>query len=147
MSRRRYAASAVEGTQTVNVKRLIMLVAVPTLALTGCGGMSSGGDTEITVATVLEAGDPILGIDVYKSSCQNCHGSDLQGVSGLGGPMAPSIYVVTHTEGELAALIAVGRPLGHPDNIRGVAMPPKGGNPSLDAQDLLDVAAYLKAQN
>ena len=129
MSRRRDAASAVEGTQSVNVKRLIMLVAAPTLALAACGGVSTGGDTETTVATVLEAGDPILGIDVYKSSCQNCHGSDLNGVSGLGGPMAPSIYVVTHTEGELAVLIAVGRPLGHPDNTQGRCHATQGWKP------------------
>jgi mono/diheme cytochrome c family protein len=147
MSRCRYAASTVEGTQSVNAKRLIVLAAVLTLAIAACGGASSGGETETTDAPVLEAGDPIAGIDVYKSSCRNCHGSDLQGISGLGRPLAPNAFVAVRTEDELAAFIAVGRPLDHPDNTQAVPMPPKGGNASLNAQDLLDVAAYLKAQN
>jgi hypothetical protein len=71
----------------------------------------------------------------------------LQGIDGLGLPLAPSAFVVDHTEAELSAFFAVGRPVSDPDNVQGIAMLPKGGNPSLDARDLLDVSAYLKAQN
>ena len=130
----------------MSVKQLIILVAGLSLALAACGGTSSGA-TDTTDAPAVEAGDPAAGIDVYKSTCRNCHGADLQGVAGLGRPLAPSLFVVENTEDELAAFIAIGRPADVPDNTQGVAMPPKGGNPSLSAQDLLNVAAYLKAQN
>ena len=130
----------------MSAKQLIIVVAVLSLALAACGGTSSG-DTDTTGAPAVEAGDPVTGIEVYKSSCRNCHGADLGGITGLGRPLAPSLFVTENTEDELAAFIAVGRPADDPDNTQGIAMPPKGGNPSLSAQDLRDVAAYLKAQN
>jgi disulfide bond formation protein DsbB len=40
----------------------------------------------------------------------------------------------------------MGRPTSDPANTAGVDMPPSGGNPSLTAQDLADVASYLLAQ-
>jgi hypothetical protein len=61
--------------------------------------------------------------------------------------MAPNTFVIVNSEEELAAFIAVGRQADDPDNTMGIAMPGKGGNPVLDPQDLLDVAAYLKGQN
>lgn len=128
----------------MTVSRFIILMVTLALALAACSG---GGGTATTDAPALEAGDPLVGVDIYKSTCRNCHGANLQGVTGLGRPLAPSAYVVSHTEDELAAFIVVGRPADDPDNTQGVPMPPNGGNPSLDAQDLLDVAAYLKAQN
>lgn len=129
----------------MKAKQVIVLVALFALLLASCGG--AGSDIDTTTAHPLEAGNPLAGTDVYKASCRNCHGAELQGVPGLGKPLAPSEFVVTNTETELAAFIAVGRPAGHPENMQGVAMPPKGGNPSLGEQDLLDIAAYLKAQN
>jgi mono/diheme cytochrome c family protein len=135
------------GRPTMKTRRLIILVAVLALALAACGGSSDDGGADTTAATGVEAGDPVAGVDIYEGTCSACHGPDLKGVDGLGKPLAPSAWVVEHTEGELAAFIAVGRPTSDPLNTQGVDMPPKGGNPSLDAQDLLDVSAYLKAQN
>jgi mono/diheme cytochrome c family protein len=129
------------------LKRLIVLVAILALALAACGGSSDDGGTTVTEAPGVAAGDPVAGADVYKGTCSACHGADLQGIDGLGLALAPSAFVGDNSEAELAAFIAVGRPVGDPDNTQGVDMPPKGGNPSLDAQDLLDVSAYLKAQN
>ena len=131
----------------MKAKQVIILVALLVLLLASCGGFGNDGDRDTVTAHPLEAGNALAGADVYKASCRNCHGAQLQGVSGLGRPLAPSEFVVTNTENELAAFIAVGRPAGHPENMQGVAMSPKGGNPSLSEQDLLDIAAYLKAQN
>lgn len=131
----------------MKTKRLMVLVAVLALALAACGGSSDGGDTATTSSAPLASGDAVAGADIYKGTCAACHGADLNGIDGLGKPLAPSTFVVDHTEAELSAFIAVGRPTSDPENTQGVDMPPKGGNPSLDARDLLDVSAYLKAQN
>jgi disulfide bond formation protein DsbB len=48
------------------------------------------------------------------------------------------------SDDELAQFLALGRPADDPGNTTGVAMPPKGGNPSLSDQDLMDVAAFLR---
>jgi cytochrome c len=131
----------------MKARQLIILMAVLSIVLSACGGSDDGGATSTTVAHAVGPGDPIAGVDVYKSSCSNCHGGDLQGVPGLGNPMAPNTFVVVNSEDELAAFIAVGRPADDPDNSMGISMPGRGGNPALDEQDLVDVAAYLKSQN
>jgi mono/diheme cytochrome c family protein len=130
----------------MTVRKVLILFAALALALTACGGGDdSGGDT--TPTTAATAGRVVEGATVYNSTCTTCHGGNQEGVDGLGKPLAPSEFVAANTEAELAAFIAVGRPTSDPANTQGVDMPPKGGNPSLDDQDLLDVAAYLHSLN
>lgn len=132
----------------MKMKKLIILVSVLALALAACGGASSDGGGNDTVAPPSSAaGDAVAGADIYKSSCTACHGGDLAGVAGLGLPLAPSDFVSSQSAEDLAAFIAKGRPTSDPASTTGVDMPPKGGNPSLDDQDLLDLATYLQAQN
>jgi len=130
----------------MNARKIGVLIAVLALAMAACGGGASDTSSDSGSSADTGAGDPVKGATVYTSTCSACHGADLQGIDGLGKPLAPSEFVADHTEEELAAFIAVGRPAGDPDNTQGVDMPPKGGNPSLTDQDLLDVSAYLKAQ-
>ena len=130
----------------MNARKIGVLIAVLALAMAACGGGASDTSSDSGSSAGTGAGDPVKGATVYTSTCSACHGGDLQGIDGLGKPLAPSEFVADHTEEELAAFIAVGRPAGDPDNTQGVDMPPKGGNPSLTDQDLLDVSAYLKAQ-
>ena len=40
--------------------------------------------------------------------------------------------------------IKVGRDPSDPLNTTGVAMPPKGGNPALDEEDLYDIVAFIR---
>lgn len=132
------------------MRKLLIVFAILALALAACGGGSSDdGDTDTTPTTTpsAESGDIAAGSVVYSSTCVACHGANAEGIEGLGKELAPSQFVVDHTEAELAAFIKVGRPAGDPDNTQGVDMPPKGGNPALDDKDLLDVAAYLKSLN
>ncbi len=132
----------------MKTKKLIILVSVLALTLAACGGGSSDGGGSDTVAPPSGgAGDAVAGADIYKANCTACHGVDLAGIDGLGLPLAPSDFVISQSEKDLAAFLAQGRTTSDPDNTTGVDMPPKGGNPSLDDQDLLDVAAYLQAQN
>ncbi len=130
----------------MRMKKLIILVAALALLVAACGGGNDGGgDTTGTVAP--GDGDPVAGADIYKGTCSACHGPDLAGIEGLGKPLAPSDFVSSQSEDELVAFILVGRPAGDPDNTQGIDMPPKGGNPSLNEQDIHDGAAYLVAQN
>lgn len=130
-------------------RKLLIVFAILALALAACGGGSSDGDADTTTTTASggDSGDIAAGSAVYAGTCTACHGANAEGIEGLGKALAPSDFVVDHTEQELADFIAVGRSAGDPDNETGVDMPPKGGNPSLDDQDLLDVAAYLKSLN
>jgi len=130
----------------MKMKNIVILVAALALALAACGG-DDGGSSDTTSGGSSGSGDAVAGADVYKGTCSACHGGDLAGIEGLGKPLAPSDFVNSNSEEDLAAFIAVGRPTSDPANTQGLDMPPKCGNPSLDDQDLLDVAAYLKAQN
>ena len=131
----------------MTVKKVLILLAALALALTACGGGDDADDSPTTTAPGNTAGRVVEGATVYSSTCTACHGANLEGIDGLGKPLAPSEFVVVNTEAELAAFIKVGRPVSDPENTQGVDMPPKGGNPSLDDQDLLDVAAYIQSLN
>lgn len=91
-------------------------------------------------------GDPLAGAPVYRGVCANCHGADLGGVEGLGRPLIPSSFITEQSDDELVDFIIEGRPIDHPDNITGVAMLPRGGNPSISDQDIANIVAYIKAQ-
>jgi mono/diheme cytochrome c family protein len=112
-------------------------------------GLLVGSCTATSTTTIpsgpVSEGDPVAGAAVYAATCRACHGGDLQGIDGLGKGLLPSEFVTGMSEDELAAFIAVGRAADDPENMQGIAMGPKGGNPSLSDQDLQDVAAYLKA--
>lgn len=133
----------------MKIKKLVVLVALLALTLAACGdgGTADEGDTATTAPPAAGAGDPIAGADVYKGTCSACHGADLAGIDGIGLPLAPSDFVTSMSEQDLADYIAKGRPIDDPANVLGLDMPPKGGNPSLSDQDMLDVSAYIQAQN
>lgn len=119
------------------------------LALTGvsCVGTAvpdppSDGSTP----RIVTPGDPLAGATAYRAVCATCHGADLAGIAGLGKSLVPSSYIVVESHDGLVAFIIEGRPIDHPDNITGVAMLPRGGNPSLSDQDIANIVAYIKAQ-
>ena len=131
----------------VTLRKVLLLFAALALALTACGGGDDGDDAPATTLPANAAGRVVEGATLYSRTCTACHGRELEGINGLGKPLAPSEFVVANTEAELVAFIKVGRPTSDPANSQGVDMPPKGGNPSLNDQDLFDVAAYLKSLN
>ena len=67
-----------------------------------------------------------------------------RGAAGLGLPLVSSEFVQSMADAQLFAFITAGRAAAHPDNTTGVAMPPRGGNPSLSDEDLADVVAFLR---
>jgi mono/diheme cytochrome c family protein len=103
---------------------------------------SQSGAQEEVVAVSL--GDPEAGEAQYNTICIACHGPGGEGVEGLGKPFTTSEFLREQSDEELLAFIKVGRPTGDPLNTTGVDMPPKGGNPALTDEQILDIIAYVR---
>jgi disulfide bond formation protein DsbB len=120
------------------LKRWIAVIAVLALALASCGGGGDGGDD------TTDSGSISAGEDIFSSTCSTCHGPDGTGIEGLGKDLHNNAFVAGLSDDEMLDFLNTGRAADHPDNDTGVAMPPKGGNPSLSDDDLLDVVAYVR---
>ncbi len=86
------------------------------------------------------AGDAAKGRKVFHTTCVACHGEDGKGVV----PGAPDF---TNPKGPLAQsdqVLLNHMEYGYRSPGALMAMPPKGGNPSLTDQDFRDVLAYLR---
>lgn len=120
---------------------------VLSLALVACGG---GGSTETAPPpdepqpTATSAGDAVAGKAQFDTVCIACHGPGGVGVEGLGKPFTTSEFLLSVNDQELLEFIKTGRPISHPDNTTGVDMPPKGGNPALTDEQLIDIIAYIR---
>lgn len=140
----------------------VLAFAGTTIALAGCGvppedehaaqtAIAGGGQADA------DAGDDEADDDVAESgggdaghgkeifvACAACHGPDGKGVPNLGKDLTTSTFAKGLTDAELVAFLKVGRDATDPLNTTGVAMPPKGGNPALTDDDLLDIVAYVR---
>lgn len=137
---------------------LVLLLGVA-VGATACGsqpqpGAGAGSDTAGEPAVedagqaggeVAMAGDPVAGAEVYAKTCSACHGPDARGLEGLGKDLHSNQYIADLSDEEAVDFLKVGRPSGDPLNTTGVDMPPKGGNPALDDEDLLNVVAYVRS--
>ncbi len=121
----------------------------------GCGGGSgeqadtSGQKAQPAAKTqteqaALPKGDPARGKELYVQSCSACHGPDAKGIPGLGKDLTTSQFTMNLSDAELLDYIKKGRSTDDPLNTTGVAMPPKGGNPSLTDKDIMDIIAYIR---
>lgn len=145
-----------------NLLLLLSFWLVLVLALAGCGGdnggnagdnADAGNNAEINTGEsgageeVASAGDPARGEELFNQVCIACHGEGGEGIEGLGKPFTTSEFIASQSDQELLAFIKTGRPVGHPDNTTGVDMPPKGGNPALTDEDIVDIIAYIRTLN
>lgn len=89
-------------------------------------------------------GDPVEGKTYFDQTCSACHGRDAKGLPKLGKDLTTSEFVAKKTYTELIDFVKHGRQPSDPLNSTGVAMPPKGGNPALTDQQLIDIISYLK---
>ena len=124
-----------------------IFLAATALLLAACGGGSSDGGNSQATATPTEAvslGDPVVGKEKYDQVCITCHGPGGEGVSGLGKPFTTSEFVRSTDDEALLAFVKTGRPISDPANTTGVDMPPKGGNPALTDEDILNIIAYIR---
>ena len=122
--------------------RIVIAAAVLAAAAVACGGSDdpAGTDGGADNAAAVEAGGA-----VFRGSCRACHGSDGEGVDGLGKPLVDSEFVDGLDDDALVAFIAEGRPADDPDNTSGIAMPAKGNNSSLTDEDLANVVAFIRS--
>lgn len=130
---------------------LAVLAALVMVLLAACGGGGGGAPAGDGGEPVAEApaeptpsGDPDAGKVQFDMVCIACHGPGGVGVEGLGKPFTTSEFLLTVNDQELLEFVKTGRPISHPDNTTGVDMPPKGGNPALTDDQLLDIIAYIR---
>lgn len=97
-----------------------------------------------TAAAPSASGDAAAGQALFASTCSACHGPTGEGIPGLGKDMTTSQFIAEKTDQELVDFIKVGRGSTDPLNTTGVDMPPKGGNPSLDDEDLANIVSYIR---
>ena len=102
---------------------------------------------EVTPAEADTALDPeaVARGEISFVLCSACHGMDARGVAGLGKDLVASEFVSGLTDEELLAFIKVGRPVWDPANTTGVDMPPRGGNPALMDEQIMDIIAYIRS--
>lgn len=129
---------------------MLMLISMLVLVLAACGGSddsssSSSADVEeVAEEPSLPAGDAAHGEELFVATCLACHGEGGIGIEGLGKDMTTSVFISGLSDAELLAFLKIGRSTSDPENTTGVDMAPKGGNPSLDDADLMDIIAYMR---
>lgn len=81
---------------------------------------------------------------LFEATCASCHGPMGGGLPGLGKDMTQSDFIATTPDDELLMFIKQGRTANDPDNTTGVAMPPRGGNPTLRDPQLKKIIAFMR---
>ena len=119
---------------------LFVVAMIAALALSACGG----GDSAPAEEPAAPSGDPVAGEPLFQSTCSACHGPDAKGMPNLGKDLTTSVFLSETSDADFLEFIKMGRPASHPDNTTGVDMPPKGGNPALTDEDILDIIAYVR---
>jgi len=127
---------------------LFGFVLVMAIMLAGCGGgdapaADEPADSGDSGSSTVSEGDAAAGEALFVT-CAACHGPDGKGLPNLGKDFTTSEFVHSQSDAELLAFVKVGRPSGDPANDTGVDMPPKGGNPALSDEDILDIIAYIR---
>lgn len=118
----------------------LIVVCFALIMLVACGG--SGSDDADPAPE--SAGDAANGAVLFDQTCLACHGQGGVGIEGLGKDMTTSAFIRDLSDEELLAFVKVGRSTSDPANTTNVDMPPKGGNPALSDDDLVDIIAYIR---
>jgi disulfide bond formation protein DsbB len=138
------------------VKRMYLLLTILIFAFLAyqCGGNKNENNpqpqtnqtqTENPSGTEnLKAGDPAQGKQFFDQTCSACHGMDAKGLPKLGKDLTTSTFISEKSDAELLDFVKKGRAVDDPLNTTGIAMPPKGGNPALTDQQIMDIIAYVK---
>ena len=120
---------AIRGIKGLALASAVMLV----VGLTACGG-SSGPPEEVA-----------QGMELFRGTCATCHGQDARGMPKLGKDLHDNDFIKGMNDIELATFFREGRLANHPDNEAKVDMPPKGGNPLLNDEDMRLIAVYVRS--
>ena len=128
-------------------KGLIGMLVVLALVFAACSESTSTDNTTTATGAPSGGGDSANGEVLYNASCIACHGPNGEGIEGLGKPWVGSDFINSNSDAAMVAFLLVGRPSDDPLNTTGIAMLPKGGNPSLTDADLQDLVAYMRFLN
>ncbi|BDG59296.1 c-type cytochrome [Caldinitratiruptor microaerophilus] len=124
---------------------LLLGLVLPAAGCGGGGGAKAGGDHGAHATSL--GGDAARGKQVYMNTCASCHGPNAEGMPGLGKSWVTSEFIASQTDQQLLEFIKKGRPATDPANTTKVDMPPKGGNPALTDEDLINVIAFMRTVN
>lgn len=94
----------------------------------------------VVVPKVGAAGDAEKGQAIYSQSCVACHGADGKGVV----PGAPEFSAKDGVLKSADSVLIDRITNGYQSKGSPMAMPPKGGNASLTAQDISDALTYIR---
>ncbi|MDX1632298.1 MAG: cytochrome c [Thermoanaerobaculia bacterium] len=114
-------------------------LALFTFGLVACGGGGGGAGGDDASGEMVARGEKL-----YVQTCGTCHGKDAEGLPNLGKPLLDNEFIQEKSDAEMVEFLKKGRPATHPENTRGVDMPPKGGNPALTEEDLQAIVAYVR---
>lgn len=124
---------------------ILVGLALTALALSACTSSGSSNPSSNPAPTPQAASVDIgLGKQKFEAVCASCHGVDGKGLPGLGKDLTTSQFVKSLTDEQLVEFIKKGRDTSDPANTTGVAMPPKGGDPSLTDDQLRAIVAYIR---
>ncbi len=148
-----------------NIWIIVILLVISAISVSACGGSSETqpaantptptiapaetptvAPAEPTAVPTVAAptGDADAGATLFAVTCASCHGAKAEGVQGLGAGLHSNEFIKNLSDAELVEYLKVGRPADDPKNTVGIPMPPKGGNPNLTDDDLLDITAFLR---
>lgn len=108
---------------------------------------ATAAPTEVAVNVTYSNEDITEGQALFQTSCSACHGTEGRGISGLGKDLIDSEFVHGLTDPELHEFIVVGRSFDDPLNTTGIMMPPKGGNPALDDNQIDQIIAFIRSRS
>ena len=111
----------------------LVLIAGASLLLTACGTSDRPSGAKA-----------LKGREHYLATCALCHGAEGEGKARLGKALIASSFVNSLSDEELVEFLKEGRPSWDPANERGIDMPPKGGNPALTDENLMEIVTYLR---
>lgn len=139
------------------MKRLLaiwVILGLLAISIAACGGDEEPTPSPTVAPTTAAApadqaataptGDAEKGKTLFASTCAACHGPEGKGVQGLGKDMTTSQFIAERSDEEMLAFVKTGRPSSDPLNTTKVDMPPKGGNPALTDEQLLDIIAFIR---
>ncbi len=114
-----------------------VLTSTPSESQQSAALAAAGGDAEL--AGYIASGDAL-----FHSVCIACHGKGGVGIAGNGKALVRNEFLASLDDEAVFAFIQRGRSPSDPLNTTGIQMPPKGGNPALSEDDILDIISYLR---
>ena len=132
------------STVKIVVTTLVVMLSLGLVAAACSSDGEEGGGTTTTASSSSGGKSGGSGEEMYASSCSSCHGADAKGLPKLGKDLTASAFLKGMRDDEAVAFVKAGRAASDPENTTGVAMPPKGGNPSLSDKDIAAIVTYLR---